>query len=141
MKEKMELKELVDTFSCLADVKDTKTQAKLFTEDGVLVSYMGDKKTSELKGRKEIEESCAEYLALFDTVYHMNGQQLVDIEGNSAKGRAYCQVVLIGKNEEGTSVQNMQGVWYEDEYVKKDGKWLIEKRTSHFTWSIVNEIM
>ena len=33
---KMELKELVDVFSNLADVKDAKSQGDLFTEDGVL---------------------------------------------------------------------------------------------------------
>lgn len=140
MEAKMELKELVDTFSILADEKDVKTQAGLFTEDAVLTSYQGEQKISEQHGREEIEAGCAAFLALFDTVYHMNGQQVVHVDGDHAKGKSYCQVVLIGKNEEGKRVRNMQGVWYEDEYVKQDGKWLIANRTSHFTWTDVKEV-
>lgn len=40
--DKMALKELVDTFSNLADIKDTKTQAQLFVEDAKLESFNGD---------------------------------------------------------------------------------------------------
>lgn len=140
MEAKMEIKELVDTFSILADEKDVKTQAGLFTEDAVLLSYQGDQKISEQHGREEIEAGCAAFLALFDTVYHMNGQQVVHVEGDHAKGKSYCQVVLIGMNEEGKRVRNMQGVWYEDEYVKQDGRWLIANRTSHFTWADIKEV-
>lgn len=140
MEAKMEIKELVDTFSVLADEKDAKTQAGLFAEDAVLTSYQGEQKISEQHGREEIEAGCAAFLALFDTVYHMNGQQVVHVDGSHAKGKAYCQVVLIGLNEEGKRVRNMQGVWYDDEYVKKDGKWLIANRNSHFTWADVKEV-
>lgn len=140
MQAKMEIKELVDTFSILADEKDVKMQADLFAEDAVLTSYQGEQKISEQHGREEIEAGCAAFLALFDTVYHMNGQQVVHVDGDHAKGKSYCQVVLIGKNEEGKRVRNMQGVWYEDEYVKQDGRWLIANRTSHFTWTDVKEV-
>lgn len=140
MQAKMEIKELVDTFSILADEKDVKTQADLFAEDAVLTSYQGEQKISEQHGREEIEAGCAAFLALFDTVYHMNGQQVVHVDDDHAKGKSYCQVVLIGKNEEGKRVRNMQGVWYEDEYVKQDGRWLIANRTSHFTWTDVKEV-
>ena len=137
---KLELKELVDTFSILADRKDVKTQAGLFTEDASLISYSGDQKISEQHGRKEIEDGCTAFLALFDTVYHMNGQQVVEVDGDHAKGTAYCQVVLIGLNEAGKRVQTTQGVWYEDEYVKQDGSWRIAGRTSHFTWTDAKEV-
>lgn len=134
LEEKLKLKELVDVFSNLADVKDTNTQAQLFTEDAVLTSYNGDQ-VFEQRGRNAIEEACANFLELFDTVYHINGQQVVDIQGDKATGVSYCQVVLIGPNEKGERVQNMQGVRYEDEYLKVDGEWKIANRTSHFVWS------
>ena len=140
MTAKLELKELVDTFSILADRKDVKTQAGLFTEDASLVSCIGEQKISEQHGRKEIEEACTAFLAQFDTVYHVNGQQVVEVNGDRAKGTAYCQVVLIGLNEAGKRVQTTQGVWYEDEYVKQDGKWLIAGRVSHFAWTDAKEV-
>ncbi|BCN31051.1 nuclear transport factor 2 family protein [Anaeromicropila herbilytica] len=138
--EKNALKELVDTFSILADQKDTQKQATLFTEDATLKSYIGGQLTSEQHGRKEICEACTGFLSLFDTVYHINGQQVVNVEGDHATGTAYCQVVLIGNNEEGKRMMNTNGVWYEDEYIKVDGKWLIAKRVSHFSWADSKEV-
>ena len=38
---KMELRELVDTFSNLADIKDAKSQGELFLPDGVLEFQIG----------------------------------------------------------------------------------------------------
>ncbi|MFC3927608.1 nuclear transport factor 2 family protein [Streptococcus caprae] len=136
---KLALKELVDTFSNLADIKDTKTQAQLFVENATLTSHNGDQVFKQ-EGREAIEEACAAFLALFDTVYHLNGQQVVQIDGDKATGTAYCQVVLIGANEKGKQVQTTQGVRYEDEYVKVDGQWKIANRTSHFIYTDVKEV-
>lgn len=133
LEEKMALKELVDTFSNLADIKNTAAQALLFDENAVLKSYISGDMIAEQIGRKAIEQACASFLALFDTVYHMNGQQVVEIKENTAVGTAYCQVVLIGM-QDGKRVMTTQGVIYNDEYIKKDGKWLIANRNSNFIW-------
>ncbi len=138
--DKLKLKELVDTFSNLADVKDTKTQAQLFTENAKLESFNGDFHSVQ-NGREEIEEACANFLALFDTVFHLNGQQVVTIlDDTRATGIAYCHVVLIGENEDGKRIQTTQGVRYEDEYVKLDGDWKIANRTSHFMYTDTKEV-
>jgi hypothetical protein len=42
-------------------------------------------------------------------------------------------VVLIG-NESGKTIKTTMGVTYDDEYVRREGAWLIAKRISHFTW-------
>lgn len=134
MEDRMALKELVDIFSNLADVKDVEAQVLLFTENAEVNSYRDGKLMSSLKGRKELAERFGAFLSLFETVYHINGQQTVTIDGDKAAGTSYCQVVLIG-NENGKKMMNMQGVRYNDEYVRVDGKWLIAKRTSHFVWT------
>ena len=126
------LKKLVDTFSNLADVKDVKSQMDLFTEDAEVISKTANQ-TFHTKGKKEIEKSFADYLALFDIVYHLNGQQTVDINGDQATGTSYCFVTLIGKGK-----MNQSGVRYNDTYVKQNGKWLIKKRESNFTFTSVN---
>ena len=126
------LKKLVDTFSNLADVKDVKSQMDLFTEDAEVISKTANQ-TFHTKGKKEIEKSFADYLALFDIVYHLNGQQTVDINGDQANGTSYCFVTLIGKGK-----MNQSGVRYKDTYVKQNGKWLIKKRESNFTFTSVN---
>lgn len=50
--------------------------------------------------REEKGKVFKNYLAQFDVVFHMNGQQTVTIKGDTAEGIAYFQVVLI-KNENG----------------------------------------
>ena len=70
IEDQLALKELVDTFSNLADTKDTKAQMDLFTDDAEVISKV-DGKTFASKGKKYIEKSFADYLKLFDVVYHL----------------------------------------------------------------------
>ena len=133
LEDRAALKALVDTFSNLADRKEVQRQTTLFTEDAAVDSYEGTQRISSLKGRKAIGDAFGGYLALFETVYHMNGQQTVEIQGDKATGTSYCLVVLIGM-ENGKRIKNTAGVIYNDEYVRRGGVWLIAKRDSHFSW-------
>lgn len=128
------LKRLVDTFSNLADTKEADAQARLFTDSAVVVSCHGKEMTSSIKGREELARRFRAFLDRFDTVYHMNGQQTVDIHGDTATGTAYCLVVLVGE-ENGRQTMTTHGVRYCDEYARQNGTWLISKRTSHFEWT------
>lgn len=136
--DRLALKDLVDTFSNLADTKEIDQQVQLFTEDAEVTSYQGKKMTSRLKGRKELAERFKAFLDNFTTVYHINGQQTVKIDGDKATGIAYAQVVLVSEKKVGKSIKKTmltEGVRYNDEYVRQDGRWLISKRTSHFEWA------
>ena len=128
------LKKLVDTFSNLADAKDTKAQIDLFTDDAEVISKV-DGKTFASKGKKYIEKSFADYLKLFDIVYHLNGQQTVEINGDNAIGISYCLVTLIGNGK-----KNQSGVRYHDTYMKQNGKWLIKRRESNFMFTSVEDM-
>lgn len=132
--DRMALKNLVDTFSNLADTKEIDAQVLLFTENAEVTSYHGEEMSSVIKGREDLATQFKAFLDNFVTVYHINGQQTVDINGDKATGTAYCMVVLVSE-EDGRRVTLTQGVRYDDEYVRQDGKWLIDKRTSHFEWS------
>ncbi len=135
---KFELKELVDTFSTLSDTKSVYEQTLLFTENSLIEVYMDGKKTFELHGRKEIENSFTPFLAPFRDVYHQGGQQTItELTDTTAKGTAYCLVVLVDE-ENGKKRITKHGVVYNDEFVKVDGKWYFEKRISNFVWSTVD---
>lgn len=84
--DKIALKELVDTFSILADRKDTDGQRYLFTEDAIVQSYQKGVLGSSYTGRKEIGDAFGAYLANFNTVYHINSQQVVELNGDKATG-------------------------------------------------------
>lgn len=139
MADRMALKELVDAFSCLADTKEVDKQEMLFTDSATVDSYRDGQLMSSITGRKDLAQRFGDFLARFETVYHINGQQVVSIHGDTATGTAYSQVVLIS-NDGGRRTMLTQGVRYDDEYVRRDGRWLIAHRTSHFTWSDSKEI-
>ena len=134
LEDQLALKKLVDTFSNLADTKDTRAQMDLFTDDAEVISK-ADGKTFVSKGKKDIEKAFADYLKLFDVVYHLNGQQTVEINGDNATGISYCFVTLIGNGK-----KNQSGVRYHDTYVKQNGKWLIKKRESDFMYTTVDDM-
>lgn len=137
---RLELKELVDTFSILADTKDVDQQVLLFKEDALVTSRISGQPGNSYQGRQEIGQAFTNYLNLFHTVYHINGQQTVTFtDDKHATGIAYCQVVLI-RDAEGKEIQLTQGVRYHDSYEKVDGKWLIAKRESNFMWSRTDTI-
>lgn len=133
------LRELVDNFSILADKKEVWKQTELFTKDATVDSYVNGELTSSLKGTKEIGEAFEAFLANFEAIYHSNGQHVVSINENKAKGTLYCRVDLIS-SENGKKINNASGVSYKDEYVYEKGQWLIAKRTSTFIWQDRKEL-
>lgn len=139
IKDKIALRELVDRFSNLADEKNIAEQMKLFTDDAVVISMEGERTVSEFKGKQQIGEAFSNFLALFHTVYHINGQHTVKLRGNTATGTYYCQVALIAERD-GKNMGRFSGVRYNDEYVKKNGTWFIKKRVSHFIYNDNREV-
>ena len=133
IEDRIALKELVDVFSNLADQKETEKQTFLFTENATVETLVNGQPAGELVGRKQIGDAFANFLKNFEVVYHSNGQQTVTITGDRASGTSYCLVVLIG-SENGKKMKTTMGVYYYDQYVRENGKWLIAKRQSTFAW-------
>ncbi len=131
---KMELKELVDEFSNLADVKDAKSQGELFLPDGVLEFQMGfDGEIQNIVGREALVQAFAATINPCKSVYHINGQHTVKFNDDitEAEGTAYCQATLVNV-EDGKDVMTTNYVRYADVYVKVDGKWFIKRRRTTF---------
>lgn len=137
--DRVALKNLVDTFSNLSDTKEAELQAQLFTEDATVKTLIDGKVAVELKGRKQIAEVFGNFLATQETIYHMNGQQTVTLNGDSATGISYCQVAMIAIVD-GKRMITQQGVRYNDEYQKIDGRWYIKNRISYFMWRDTREL-
>ena len=139
IEDKIALKELVDKFSIWADTKEVNKQVLLFTENATVESFINGKSTGILEGRKQIGDAFLNFLNLFEIVYHLNGQQSVEINGNTAKGTSYCLVTLIG-TENGKKMKTTFGIYYNDEFIKKENQWLINKRKSTFSWQEKQEL-
>lgn len=134
MMAKMELKELVDVFSNLADVKDAAAQGELFLPDGVLEFQMGfDGAIQNIVGREALVAAFAATINPCKSVYHINGQHTVTLNDDctEAEGIAYCQATLVNE-EDGKDVMTTNYVRYTDLYAKVDGKWYIKRRRTTF---------
>jgi len=130
--EKQAIKELVDTFSNLADIKDVAAQGPLFTEDGHVTTYIGGELFADLKNRAEIVDVFTDFLANFKRVYHLNGQLTIhSLSDSRVEGINYCHVVLT-EEKDGKEMVHNHYVRYNDTYVKEDGKWLIQRRIANF---------
>ena len=136
---RISLKELIDNISILGDKKDFTQQVQLFTENAVSETIAEGITILKLEGRIKMAEAFGKFLKDFETVYHFNGQQVVNIEGDSATGTCYCLITLIG-NEKGKKIKTTIGAIYEDDYVLINNRWLIAKRIGNFNWQEKIEI-
>lgn len=128
---RMAIKYVVDEFSNLADTKEIDKQVLLFTEDGTVTSISNGQPGTPLKGRKQLKQAFSGFLSNFHTVYHQNGQQTINLQGDKAEAVSYCRVILVGK-ENGKEMKTTLYTIYKDAFVKEGGKWLIKERISNF---------
>lgn len=139
--EKQALKELVDTFSNLADEKKVAEQGPLFTEDGHVTTYIGGQLFADLHGRDEIVKVFTDFLTNFKSVYHLNGQFTIsNLTDTTADAINYCHVVLTEEKDGKTLVHNHY-VRYNDSYAKVNGTWLIKRRIANFMISDTRELV
>ena len=104
---------------------------QLFTEDATVNTYFGDTLFASMRGREEIGKVFSGFIANFSALYHMNGQMITDINGDHANSTHYCLVVLVSEDQ-GKEFKNFNGVIYKDEYIRRDGQWLITNREARF---------
>jgi ketosteroid isomerase-like protein len=133
------IRELIDKVSILGDKRDVYNQVQLFSEDAISETYSRETLLLQLKGRKEMQVAFADFLQNFETVYHLNGQQTIILNGDNATGTSYCQVTLIG-NENGKKIKTTIGAIYEDDFIQQNNRWLIAKRIGNFQWQEKREI-
>lgn len=139
MEDKDAIRDICAKFSILSDQKDGLTQALLFTEDAEVTTYIGENPMMTLKGREQIGQVFHNFINTQETLFHHNGQHLIEVNGDKANGTLYCFVTTIAKQND-QRMMTQQGVWYDDEYVKIEGKWYISKRASHFTFTDVRQL-
>ncbi|QMT32141.1 nuclear transport factor 2 family protein [Alysiella filiformis] len=130
--ERQALKDLVDTFSNLADEKKVAEQMPLFTDNAIVHTFIGGKLVFEMNGVAQIEKVFSDFLTPFHSVYHINGQHTVSfIDENNATAINYCAVKLV-ETKDGKEILHDHSVRYNDTYVKENGHWKIAKRIANF---------
>jgi len=129
MQAKMEIRELADKFSSFET--NVEEQAKLFTEDAHVQVFAGEVQTHDIHGVEELNAAFGAAVKTVKRSQHMNGQQVVKLNGDTAEGKLYCRMALVIE-ENGQEFINDYCVIYDDVYKKIGDEWKIFSRISHF---------
>lgn len=124
VEDRIELKELVDLYCYYADMKQFDKWVLLFTEDCIFdETSIG---VELLNGRKQIAEwtKGPAIGAVECFIHYITNHIITGYAGDTAKGISYT--LCCGKV--GGSDMSIYG-YYDDEYTRVDGAWLISKRT------------
>lgn len=123
------IREVIDGFANLEC--DVHAQMPFFTEDVHVTVYMGDKLAMDIKGWDEMEKQFSAFTGSVKASHHMNGQQVITVDGDTAVDVHYCRAALV-LEEDGHDIVSDNYIRYIDTLVRKDGQWKIAKREQHF---------
>lgn len=126
-----QLRKLIDDYAVFTDEKNIAEQVKLFTPEIVYSVFMNGAQVSSLSGRENIEHQFNQHAAVVKNYFTMNGQHIVNLEGQIATGVSYSQMKMV-REVHGKANITDYSVKYEDKYRLVDGKWRIDERVAHF---------
>ncbi|MBR1738189.1 MAG: nuclear transport factor 2 family protein [Firmicutes bacterium] len=126
---KEEIRELIDTFSNYEC--DVHAQAPLFTEDTHVMVYMGGQLAMDIHGSGELEKQFSAFTVGVKASHHMNGQQVIVLNGKEETDTHYCRAALLTA-EGGKEYISDNYIRYVDTLVRVEGKWKIKVREQHF---------
>lgn len=137
--DRLAIRELIDAWAHDADRKLPDAQAALFTDDGVVEVYMSEpdeqnKPAQVLHGRKEIETGIGDALKQYAVTMHVNGQSMVQINGDQATNESYTLAHHFW-TKDGKRMLLVMGIRYYDTIVRNDGRWLFAKRKLIIDWT------
>ncbi len=138
MKDRVKIKEAIDSYSHNADRRNAKEQTAVFTQDAIIEVYQGDPEKSKpvqtLHGRAEIEKGFREGLKPYDVTMHFNGQSVLHIDGDRATGETYCLAHHLW-TEKGHRMLLIMGIRYKDTFERQGENWLFSKRQLIIEWT------
>lgn len=128
LEDKDAIRELIAEYCFLIDGAQFEKWAELFTEDGAF----GVVGMFEFQGRDKLL-SFAKTIPLnaqgLPGFKHCTLNQVIEVFGGRATAR--CYIILV---HDGDPLRVDVAGRYEDALVKRDGRWLFERRTVHFDY-------
>lgn len=126
---KEEIREVIDQFSNLEC--DVDAQANFFTKDTHIIVHMNGSLAMDIHGSDEMVRQFKAFTSSVKASHHMNGQQVITVNGDTAENVHYCRAVLLIE-QDGRDVVVDNYIRYVDQLKKIDGSWLIAERDQHF---------
>jgi ketosteroid isomerase-like protein len=134
--ERRELHELVERYAQAVDRVDGAAVAELFTEDGVLATWMDPataSSTGENTGRPAIAKAI-DGLSRYLATHHTISSHSSTVDGAHATGETLCTAHHVG-NERGRKLDHVLYIRYVDTFVRTSGPWLFSRREVHVQWA------
>ncbi len=88
----------------------------------------------KLDGRDKLIEVFKEAISPIKTAYHLNGQQLITVNGDTATNIHYGKAILV-QEIDGTEMVIDRSYRYSDTLILVDGTWLIKRREQYLVLS------
>jgi len=101
---------------------DAEKLGSTFAEDG---TWTLPSMTEPARGRSEIVAAFAKATHYLSFMSMLSVPNEITIDGATARGKAYCQEIIITKTQE----QKVVVGCYSDSYVKRDGRWYFQTRS------------
>ncbi|MFC6322542.1 nuclear transport factor 2 family protein [Companilactobacillus baiquanensis] len=129
--DKLEIQELIDNLSISSDELNPEKQVADFTDDATFRVINEGQKVAEITGKDAIYKAFSDTGITFKSVYHLNGQSVIKLSGNSASSITYNQVTWTGiqDDKETGMIQNAK---YLCKFKKINGLWKIQELENNF---------
>lgn len=134
--ERRELHELVERYAQAVDTADGDAVAELFTEDGVLATWIDPatrKPTGENKGRTAIAKAVSG-LSRYVATHHTISSHSSTVDGAQATGETLCTAHHVTE-EKGHKTDHVLYIRYLDTFARASGPWLFSRREVHVQWA------
>jgi uncharacterized protein (TIGR02246 family) len=134
--DKRELRELALRYARACDTHDGEEFAAIFTEDGEIVSP-----GHTMTGRDQIVAVVPSALkSMYLRTMHMVHNDLVWIDGDTARGETYCVAHHLTKESETTASDYIMSIIYDNQFKKIDGRWYFSHRKLNLRWSKTDKV-
>ena len=123
------IREVIDQFSNLEC--DVEAQANFFTEDTHIMVHMNGTLAMDIHGVDEMVKQFSAFTSSVRASHHMNGQQVITVNGDTAQDVHYCRAALLVE-QDGQEMISDNYIRYVDQLICQDGVWRIAERDQYF---------
>jgi SnoaL-like protein len=131
----LELRRLVEAYATAVDDGDGEALARSFVDDGALLVYDAGtgEQTYAYRGPAELSSLPQELKELYLRTFHLVGNVVCAIDGNTASGTSYCIAHHLRDDGRGPQIVVLP-VRYRDRYVRTADGWRFTERICTVLW-------